>query len=377
MIEYEVHHVPIGFEQPIKVDGEFPLLGDRSRRGIPTVDARFVGTHARLCRSLQYVDLARKFALNNSLVSSHCSPAAHQSTSYRSRNSALVQLLVTMFLGVWLLVPARVRLIAYRLIRQAARYLYESDTDFVQKLPFGLYLKKVCILDSQRNELNAMNCVRRYTSIPIPKPLDFVTLSGAGDNTDHTEGYLLMTRVPGAPLSSCYEALSDHDVEHITAQLQDYVTQMRAIPNEVNLEHPFCNTLGEAIRDHGIGNAGADIAVGPFPDETAFNQKLRCADDPARQGHRAFFTHADLNPRNIMVQELPQPDGTYGWRVTGILDWETAGFYPEYWEYTKALYEGFRWTRRYANIIHRVFRAFGDYSKEFAVEQRARDAVSY
>ncbi|KAG7138524.1 hypothetical protein HYQ45_004275 [Verticillium longisporum] len=38
------------------------------------------------------------------------------------------------------------------------------------------------------------------------------------------------------------------------------------------------------------------------------------------------FTHADLNPSNIQY---------HNGRITGIIDWEFAGWYPEYWEYTK------------------------------------------
>ena len=34
-----------------------------------------------------------------------------------------------------------------------------------------------------------------------------------------------------------------------------------------------------------------------------------------------YFTHADLLPRNILV------DGSV---ITGIVDWNTAGFYPEF-----------------------------------------------
>lgn len=36
------------------------------------------------------------------------------------------------------------------------------------------------------------------------------------------------------------------------------------------------------------------------------------------------FTHADLNYSNILVE---------GDKVTGIIDWGTSGWYPEYWEY--------------------------------------------
>ncbi|KAK6840103.1 hypothetical protein PG987_005969 [Apiospora arundinis] len=41
----------------------------------------------------------------------------------------------------------------------------------------------------------------------------------------------------------------------------------------------------------------------------------------------SVFTHGDLNPSNIFVR---------GDEVVGIIDWETAGWYPDYWEYTSA-----------------------------------------
>ena len=57
--------------------------------------------------------------------------------------------------------------------------------------------------------------------------------------------------------------------------------------------------------------------------------------------------------------------------MTGIVDWENAGWYPEYWDYTKALFEGFRWTRRYVRMVKGVFAGLGDYSKELDVETRS------
>lgn len=39
------------------------------------------------------------------------------------------------------------------------------------------------------------------------------------------------------------------------------------------------------------------------------------------------FTHADLNPFNILIR---------GDRVVGLVDWEISGWYPNYWEYTSA-----------------------------------------
>ncbi|KAB8209766.1 kinase-like domain-containing protein [Aspergillus parasiticus] len=45
--------------------------------------------------------------------------------------------------------------------------------------------------------------------------------------------------------------------------------------------------------------------------------------------YRICFTYADLSSRNIIMR-----DG----KIAVIVDWQFAGWYPEYWEYTKAHY---------------------------------------
>jgi aminoglycoside phosphotransferase (APT) family kinase protein len=63
--------------------------------------------------------------------------------------------------------------------------------------------------------------------------------------------------------------------------------------------------------------------------------KMRRFLDKAREKAKAngtldrfVLTHGDLTPRNIMVE---------GARVTGIVDWERSGFFPEWAEYAFAM----------------------------------------
>jgi hypothetical protein len=62
--------------------------------------------------------------------------------------------------------------------------------------------------------------------------------------------------------------------------------------------------------------------------------------------HRIVFTHGDFHPRNIMVIDMHDPHAAVGptsdtdIEVSGIIDWDTSGFYPEYWEELKALNTG-------------------------------------
>ncbi|KAI1121435.1 hypothetical protein F5Y10DRAFT_272103 [Nemania abortiva] len=374
MIEYRVSYVHIGLRDPVELNGSLPLLGDHSRSGIKHVSPRLIDTHARLCNSIRFLDIAKRIAPEILGEPLSAPLILHPLSSQRGRSiqglasealSAMLPLtaVINAIVALWLLVPSRVRIAAYELLRRLGRALYGASKDWssVQRLPFGLYLKFNGEPASLRNEFNSLRLVRQYTTVPVPKPIDVAILSSS-------QAYLLTTRLPGVALTCAQHDLSDRDGERIVGQMKDYLTQVRSIPNSVNLDTPICNTLGEACRDSRIRN---ERPVGPFPDEASFSQVLRFSDEPSRRGHRIVFTHADLNPRNILVDEVTQKDGSRGWSVTGIVDWEFSGYYPEYWEYTKALFEGFRWIKRYNDMVKDIFRYFGDYSNELEVETRS------
>lgn len=81
-----------------------------------------------------------------------------------------------------------------------------------------------------------------------------------------------------------------------------------------------------------------DYFDGPFRSESDFNHFVldflqgtrplirSTLADALNTRSRIVFTHSDLSPRNIIVK-----DGL----VQGLLDWDYAGWYPEYWEYVK------------------------------------------
>ncbi|KAG5782230.1 hypothetical protein H9Q73_004099 [Fusarium xylarioides] len=336
MIEFRVEHVLIDDEQPVDVNGAIALLGDHSRQGVEKADARLIGSHARFSRSIQLVNLARTitpglFTEPNTIID----------------------------------VPQQKFPVPYDLLRRLGRCFYAKDGNAqVQRLPFGLYLKYNSNLDTLRNEYNALKVVEQKSNIPAPRVFDIVSQNNDEDDLS----YLLMSRVPGTSLAICRDALSDQDYANLSVQLKDCVSQMRDIPKPANYDMAICNTLGGACRDPRIRDWSP---IGPFPDEASFSQNLRFSDEPSRRGHKIVFTHGDLNPRNIMVERISNSVGASGWRLSGIIDWETAGYYPEYWDYTKSMFKGFRWPRRHNNMMKDVFSEFGDYSEELAVETRA------
>ncbi|KAK0733034.1 hypothetical protein B0T26DRAFT_736119 [Lasiosphaeria miniovina] len=345
MVEYKIRHVLIKPEAPIELDSSFSLLGDHSRQGIEKVDARFIGSHARLSGAIQFLDISR--TLSHAPMSPIATRTQHLSTVLLKPFTALCRLFSRVLLAGWRAVPSSVRHF-YGQEPLAAAYRAESD--------------------ELRNEFNALRTVRQHTSIPTPSALDVAVAPRDQSGSSSSAAYLLSTIVPGLPLSRCLHVLSDNDCDQITAQLREYLAQLRNMPIPSSPGNAISNTLGEACREPRVGGARP---IGLFPDESSFNQVLRFSNDPAPQGHRILFTHADLNPRNILVDQVTRTDGSTGWSVTGIVDWESPGHYPEYWKYTKAMFEGFRWPRRYNNLIRAVFWGLGDYSREFEVERRS------
>lgn len=220
----------------------------------------------------------------------------------------------------WLYLPLSVRLRCYFFLTQVGRRLYGPGTPWVHPVPFGLIFKE-CIR-SGPNEANALKLVKQCTSIPAPSVVD------AGEYRGKT--YLVMTRIPGEALSSVFHLMSYAERDRLVNDLKDSVAQLRTIPNLT--PHLICDTLGRAVVDHRV----PDQFAGPFDSEADFTRYPCMGEDPAEvlgdipvpQGHRSYFTHSDFHGSNLLMENG---------RLSGIIDWECAGYKPEYWESVKAI----------------------------------------
>ncbi len=263
----------------------------------------------------------------------------------------------------WHLLPASFRIGAYRCLSFLGEQVYGPSCSLkVQQLPFGMYLKTASVEwhEGLANEYGALQLVRRHTRIPAPCPLDLVS------NSD--KSYLLTSQVPGLRLGMCIDTLSDEELNTLVCDLQQCVGELRAIPKEVAPNYAITNAIGKACYDYRI-IAGLDYDedrgdfVGPFVNEEEFNETLQVGALPGvshRGGHKIVFTHGDLNMRNVLMH-----DG----RLSGIVDWENSGWYPEYWDYSKAHYIT-KLQRRWLRIIDEVFSQHGDFETELATERR-------
>ncbi|KAH7217137.1 hypothetical protein BKA60DRAFT_621503 [Fusarium oxysporum] len=169
--EFRVEHVLIEDDQPVE--------------GIGKADARLIGSHARFCRSIQLVNLARTIAPGLFSEPKTITYVPQQQFPVRMRSSSLglghAFIRPTMLL--WRFFPSRICITAYELLRKLGSRLYGKDGDAqVQRLPFGLYLKYNSNPDTLRNEYNALRVLKQKTTIPAPRAFDVVSQNTGEEN---------------------------------------------------------------------------------------------------------------------------------------------------------------------------------------------------
>ena len=76
--------------------------------------------------------------------------------------------------------------------------------------------------------------------------------------------------------------------------------------------------------------------------------------------HAICLTHSDLSLSNLLVERG---------RLSGVIDWEHAGFKPEYWEYTRDL-----WSNMGDSVLERDYSLA--YDKEYSEELEGERMLS-
>ncbi|CAG7926062.1 unnamed protein product [Penicillium olsonii] len=179
--------------------------------------------------------------------------------------------------------------------------------------------------DIRAHEAETLRFIAANTTIPVPKVHDVQWEDGKAVA-------IVMDYIPGKRLDEAWGTLNSDQKLSIASELHSFINQLRELKGSY---------IGAINRGKAIIGHIASIEGGPFDSEQHFNEFILgdiIPSAPAMLRHHAkfalmndheiVFTHADFSPRNILVEEG---------RVTAIIDWEYAGWYPEHWEYMQAL----------------------------------------
>ena len=171
--------------------------------------------------------------------------------------------------------------------------------------------------------------------LPIPRPHGLIML-------DHI-GAMFMSYVPGTTLDKIWPRLSHEGKLSIQSQMGSIFSSLRSLRQEDGSE--LGGVQGEGVKDYRTNEIyaykGVTSARGfhefqfaavhrASPSYVELLRSFLEEDNKMLQG--SVFSHGDLKKCNIMVQE--DPENAQLWVITGIIDWEDGGFYPEYYEST-------------------------------------------
>ncbi|KJZ80059.1 hypothetical protein HIM_00773 [Hirsutella minnesotensis 3608] len=181
-------------------------------------------------------------------------------------------------------------------------------------------------------EAHAMRFIAQHTTIPVPKVYCAFNHKG--------KTYIVMSRIKGRMAWRGWHDRPDESKRRVLAQLELLVAQIRALNPPSGLSVAGVN--GGPICDRRLPPR---LFWGPFATIRDFHEELVNGANldtdyehlsPAlcdlftfyrQPSGRSVLTHGDLSSLNVLVK---------GDEVVGIVNWETAGWLPSYWEYMGA-----------------------------------------
>lgn len=143
--------------------------------------------------------------------------------------------------------------------------------------------------------------------------------------------------IPGQSLDKVWHALDKGQRESVKSQLREQLRLFRTCTQ------PYIGRINRQETFNFYDRLHFNF-MGPFESEEEFDswclQRVKSSmgkspwkrllpkmRDGTSSGGKFVLTHGDLAARNIMVHEG---------KVTGMVDWEYSGFFPEYMEYVLA-----------------------------------------
>ncbi|OMP83919.1 hypothetical protein BK809_0001302 [Diplodia seriata] len=190
---------------------------------------------------------------------------------------------------------------------------------------------KVCVKHGplvHLSEASTLRFIAQNTSIPVPK------VYCAFERRGWT--YIVMERIDGDKVGQGWVKRTEESKAKILSKLKPLIQQLRNVPApgprvsnvdggslyDPRLPGPLRFGPFDSVHDfhkHLHGGFGPDASFDP-----EVNELIRLHDQPWPP---PVFTHGDLSSLNILAR---------GDEIVGIIDWETAGWLPYYWEYTTA-----------------------------------------
>ncbi|KAM3449655.1 hypothetical protein MY3296_006739 [Beauveria thailandica] len=151
--------------------------------------------------------------------------------------------------------------------------------------------------------------VKKTKAVPIPEVYALYTkLSPKGRMVT----YIIMEYIRGETLETAWPKLSPDEKHNVALELRGYFDKLRKnapLSRSSRTEYEFNQGLVKMYLDNNGTEENARF--------------YECMLSEVLKDHRPVLTHADLQKDNIILKKD---------KSLVVIDWEAAGWYPEYWE---------------------------------------------
>ena len=179
--------------------------------------------------------------------------------------------------------------------------------------------------------------------------------------------YIVMEYVDGKPLHTTWNTLSDPEKSGISQNLRSIFDALRRVPSP-----GYFGSIGRQPIEEGMlwTRIEDEPGTGPFDTEEQLNnaivEKYFHSGSQSKAGfyrhilpivlkdHKPVFTHGDFQRKNVLMGD--------GYSLI-LIDWESAGWYPSYWEYASAMFACGDWQDNWHEYVSVVL---DEYPNEYA-----------
>lgn len=210
--------------------------------------------------------------------------------------------------------------------------------------------------------------VRETQAVPVP---EVFALYSTTDERGHSIKFIVMEYIPGQGLNTLWTRLDPPQKAKLSSALRLHFDALRNIPAPGYFgcisKRPFEESMLWTAPEDDIGQ----VISGPFDSEPELNNALvekylynsglkhkasyyRRMLQLVLRDHGSVFTHGDFQRKNIIVKD----DG-----AVVLIDGETVGWYPEYWEYALAMLACGAWEDDWHESVRHIL---AEYPNEYA-----------
>ncbi|KAJ5585077.1 uncharacterized protein N7459_004877 [Penicillium hispanicum] len=164
------------------------------------------------------------------------------------------------------------------------------------------------------SESDAIEFVRKHApQVPVPEVI-YTWM-------DKDQSFLVLKRVPGVTLRDAWQTLSANQQDSILNEVVHLCDILASVTSPL-----LQNVQGGSVLEPYLAHSGEQTLE---PLTVSDCKKYFCRaelDTNPDIGEEFYLYHPDLGPGNIMILDQ---------KISAIIDWESAGFYPRFWISTK------------------------------------------